>query len=747
MNLFRVSPAGERLGTLRPLDYELVEEYNRPRFLQLTVTEQVAENDRLVLIDETLRPLEFIVHELHTIKDNSGTRYEVWARDSLYELRGETIEPRTIPTISPANALPEVLKGTRWTAGQVTNAEAKDLEITGTDIYSALSAVVSAYGVGIESEFTANGTRILSRRVNLLGGSGFTGRRFEWGKDVTEITRKVKTDHIITALYVYGATLETDDEELDPNAEPPRLTIEAVNGGKAYLENARALELFGLSDGKGAPKRHVYGVAVFDDIEDPSELKKKGEEALAVAVQPVVSYTATIENLAVFGQDWGAVKLGDLVQVTDEELGAIRARVVKRVNRPSVRDEITLGNYMDAYGDEARRAEATAQALQSGAKTWDAAKALKNGGIEASKLIGLLDAFNSELEGKGGNTRAVAGQGIITEGPAGAVQIVEGGLRIASRKRSDGSWDWTTVATGRGFIAKEMFAGKITGDLIEAGAINADHIRSGSISTDKLGAIEISADQIKAGRIRSKGGGSYFDLNTGEIVASRGTFSGYVDTAEIKNSSFNSKFGNFSMALGHGEFQVNGLTAMALGVLSGYATQFVIGQRCGIGGRAGFAQIELCPIQVDDNGLKIKAGTGSMAYLGSRGGYWLSLERNSGTVWGVDFWGNITSRSDAKYKKKIKPAKRGRVLSFLRALTVKTYKNTLTERDELGLVAQDVKEAEDKELAELLLSQNEGGLMLDYGMLGRYTLAGLLDLAAEVEELRARVTQLEGGKE
>ena len=87
----------------------------------------------------------------------------------------------------------------------------------------------------------------ITRKVSILQHRGETGghRRFEYGKDLTSISR---TEHwgAITACYGYGKGLETDS-----GGYGRKLTFGDVNGGKDYVEDATALKTYGRPDGKG----------------------------------------------------------------------------------------------------------------------------------------------------------------------------------------------------------------------------------------------------------------------------------------------------------------------------------------------------------------------------------------------------------------------------------------------------------------------------------------------------------------
>ena len=61
--------------------------------------------------------------------------------------------------------------------------------------------------------------------------------------------------------------------------------------------------------------------------------------------------------------------------------------------------------------------------------------------------------------------------GRSTTGDGMAMQLCSQGFRIAGGCKADGSWDWRTFGTGKGFFAEFICFGTMFGDLIKAGTI------------------------------------------------------------------------------------------------------------------------------------------------------------------------------------------------------------------------------------------------------------------------------------
>lgn len=84
-----------------------------------------------------------------------------------------------------------------------------------------------------------------------------------------------------------------------------KYTIESVNGGKDYIEDTAAIELFG----------QINRVQEFPDIEEPSELLTKAREYLAENIVMSVTLEVNAVDLGLLNVNYEKFKMGDRVRV------------------------------------------------------------------------------------------------------------------------------------------------------------------------------------------------------------------------------------------------------------------------------------------------------------------------------------------------------------------------------------------------------------------------------------------------
>lgn len=110
-------------------------------------------------------------------------------------------------------------------------------------------------------------------------------------------TREIDPGAVVTRLYPYGAkitTTETDEDGTETEVETEeRLGIESVNGGVPYIDDAVAIEKYGI----------IEGYQEWDDVTVAENLLRKGREWLGQNNAMPVSNTFTALDLALLGLD------------------------------------------------------------------------------------------------------------------------------------------------------------------------------------------------------------------------------------------------------------------------------------------------------------------------------------------------------------------------------------------------------------------------------------------------------------
>ena len=113
-------------------------------------------------------------------------------------------------------------------------------------------------GGELSFEIQVSGTKVTARRVCMAKQVGEdNGKRFTYAKDLVSVKRSVDEGNVCTALYGYGKSSQTADEDGNLTGGYDRkLTFGGVNGGQNWWW-ADALARWGRPDGKGG-KAHVF---------------------------------------------------------------------------------------------------------------------------------------------------------------------------------------------------------------------------------------------------------------------------------------------------------------------------------------------------------------------------------------------------------------------------------------------------------------------------------------------------------
>ena len=221
--------------------------------------------------------------------------------------------------------LQQVLKGTRWEPGNIPTTSPIDTNFYYQNYLDCIQQIAKLFN--FELTFTYNFDtrlqRISSRKVNFYLQQGKrTGKRFEYGSNLLEVTREEDSQEIYTALVGRGKGEEQTDEETGEatGGYGRRINFSDVvwskaNGdpadkpaGQEFIEDPEATKVFGYDDGK--PRT---GIVVFEDIEDPTELLQATWTALKSSERPKASFKANVTDI-------GNLGLGDTIAIIRHEL-------------------------------------------------------------------------------------------------------------------------------------------------------------------------------------------------------------------------------------------------------------------------------------------------------------------------------------------------------------------------------------------------------------------------------------------
>ena len=503
VNFTRFSRFGANLGRLTYTAATHEDATDGTDELKIRCDEDLGKGEYLVWVDRQGVVHEHIVDEIERLHDDSGKPYTiVKCINSINETWDDYIEDKR-PSGSVAVALTSILAGTRWEVGNCDQPGSASHTFYHVKVREGLSDLLKTWGGELETVIETDGVRVTHRYVRVVAkrGNQQSPKRFTWTKDLISIKRKTGSANPKTRVYGYGKGVETDG-----GGYGRRLTFGDINGGKDYVEDASATEVWGHPDGNGgiAPAVDVY---VNEQCEDAAQLLAETNDYLERAKTPSVSYEASVIDLFAFGRDWESVAVGDCVAIIDKGFSAAGIRLKGRVSKLT-RDlvtgdaKVTFGNLTDDLADIF---QSMAQQLKSGSNqraNYDAAAS-----TSVSWLNQLMAALNKAFNAVGtykvetfelgviySNVPLDAATGVPLKSTSGmwAVNINGMGIRLAASLASDGQWNWRTFITGA----------QVSADCINAGTMRADRIRAGLLTDDV--------------------GKNFWDLTTGDFSLSAG---------------------------------------------------------------------------------------------------------------------------------------------------------------------------------------------------------------------------------
>ncbi|WP_336866397.1 phage tail protein [Peribacillus frigoritolerans] len=152
-----------------------------------------------------------------------------------------------------------------------------------------------------------NGVRYLDY-LSKIGVNKTTEIRL--AKNLKSIEKEVDPSEIITRLIPLGVSIESEDEGA-VDASQARLTIESVNGGRDYIEDEAAKQIYGV----------VAKSETWDDITLPANLLTRGKQFIAENNRVKVKYVLSALDLSLIGLDPESFEVGNDYPVINPVMG------------------------------------------------------------------------------------------------------------------------------------------------------------------------------------------------------------------------------------------------------------------------------------------------------------------------------------------------------------------------------------------------------------------------------------------
>lgn len=258
----------------------------------------------------------------------------------------------------------EQVEESKWfTVGNVTVVDANDYIVrsnsdyvdTWTEMQDKLIKLLGGYII-VRHEGWINYIDYLSD-ITLL-----SPQKIEFGKNLIDLEQIRKGAGIGTVLIPLGAKIK-DEEGKDTDQ---RLTIESVNDGKDYIEDAAGIAQYG----------RIVKKVYFDDVTEAQNLLTKGQAHLAGLVKLPDTIELTAADLATTGQDIASFRLGTYVQAISRPHGINQLFLIGKLSLnllSASANKMTLGaaraglsaavaGQTNAQGEILRTVERTAQA-------------------------------------------------------------------------------------------------------------------------------------------------------------------------------------------------------------------------------------------------------------------------------------------------------------------------------------------------------------------------------------------------
>ena len=444
--------------------------------LDITTIGEINKDERIVFKDSMGRWAEYLCQSTQTARAAGMPVTVAYCTGSIAELSRTYIEDKRNRNANAKACLAKALEGTRWAVGTVetgTITGTADLSFYHCTVLEAIQKTADTYGLEVQTEYQPDptGNRIGRRIIHLVEhrGTANTTKRFEYGKDLTQIKRDIDSGDVITRLYGWGKGIEqTNDQGEATGGYSRKISFADVNNGKPYIQDDNALANWGIVGADGT-KHHSEASVDFPDCEDPKELLNLTKAALKTRTTPTVSYTADVTALGQAGYDPEGTDVGDSVQIIDTSFATplrLEGRIlqIEEDLAGSLADtKITLGNIRQTYTQRLAAQQQALDKLVSNSGAWNSAA-----GGTGPYMKDLIDRINQIMNATGGYTYLKPGQGIYVydkpedQTPTQCIHIGGGYWRIADHKKPNGDWDFRALANGKGVFADTLFTGRLS---------------------------------------------------------------------------------------------------------------------------------------------------------------------------------------------------------------------------------------------------------------------------------------------
>ena len=484
MKIFLFNNDEKLIGTVSPLEGIQNEEINKIQTIECTtVYSELIEKASYIGHKDYSDNRIFHLYKIDHVTKTSTTDVKIVGVHTFFD---DMESDGYIKDFRPTNrevvgVLTTILDGSRWQLGSVNVQR----NYTGNFYYvtrkEAISKLIEATQIEIKPRLEFSRGKITGRYLDVftrLGGRN--GKVFVHGRDLLTVSEKKSQGAIYTAVVGRGKGEETDTGGYGRRTSFKDVVWTKSRGnavdkpaGQEYVEIPAMTKLYGFE--KGTKPR--IKIVEFQDETDKEKLLRLSYEWLEKNSRMQVEYSAKVLNV-------GNLELGDTVGIFNPKIGIKYETRVFKVKRNLVDNKLTEFG----IGDKVTTSPFS--------RTIELAKEMKNFQDDtvywldkirerlSDKLIN-EDGYNYDLKADN-EYKVPAGyysfDKPIDQNPTKVVYMGAGKIAISNSKKPTGEWNWKTFLDGTG----------ATLDLINTGV-------------------------LRAGRIQSADGSSYWDLDSGEF--------------------------------------------------------------------------------------------------------------------------------------------------------------------------------------------------------------------------------------
>lgn len=156
-------------------------------------------------------------------------------------------------------------------------------------------------------------------------------------RNMKDMSREIDPTEVVTRLVPLGAQIESEDETAT-DASKARIDIKSVNNGIDYIDDTKLIAEFGI----------IEKSVVFNDVNQPNILKKRGQQYLTAQKTARNSFDLTFLDLSLNNLDPESVNRGDKYNVYNPIFGINETLQV-------IQKEINIVNPLDVkakFGDK-----------------------------------------------------------------------------------------------------------------------------------------------------------------------------------------------------------------------------------------------------------------------------------------------------------------------------------------------------------------------------------------------------------